>query len=108
MLSIQTQVSDQRAILWCTGRIVRGEEATILRNTVLAQDSESVVIVLSNVDEIDAGGLGVLVELEQWATSNHRKLKLLNPVRRVCEVLEATHLYSVIEVCRTDAAHLAA
>ncbi len=108
MLSIQTQVSDQLAVLWCTGRIVRGEEATMLRDAVLAQDRESVVIVLSNVDEIDAGGLGVLVELEQWAQTNHRKLKLLNPVRRVREVLEATHLYSVIEVCRSDAAHLAA
>ncbi len=108
MLSIQTQVSDEVAVLWCTGRIVRGEEATILRNTVLAQDRQSVVIVLSNVDEIDAGGLGVLVELEQWAQANQRKLKLLNPVRRVREILETTRLYSVIEVCRSDAAHLAA
>ncbi len=108
MLSIQTQVSEQLAVLWCTGRIVRGEEANVLREAVQAQDRESVVIVLSNVDEIDAGGLGTLVELEHWALANHRKLKLLNPVRRVREVLETTHLYSVIEICRSDAAHLAA
>lgn len=103
MLRTEIETSGQIAVVRCAGRIVRGEEAAALRQAVLAQDRECILVVLSDVTAIDAGGLGVLVELEKWAEANHRTLKLLNPTAAVREVLEATRLYSVLDVCSDDA-----
>lgn len=103
MLQVDIQVSGNTSVVRCAGRILRGQEAARLRDAVLSQTTERIVIVLSQVKDIDAGGLGALIELQGWAKATRRELKLLNPVRNVREVLQATRLTSVLDVCRGDA-----
>ncbi len=103
MLRIEVEVCEQAAVVHCAGRIVQGQETVELRRAVEAQDKRSISIVLSQVSAIDAGGLGVLVDLANWADATHRHLTLVNPVRRVRELLERTKLYSVLDVSRSEA-----
>jgi hypothetical protein len=57
------------------------------------------VLDLAGVDGIDAGGLGVLLGLRQWARSSSRMFKLMNVTKTVEEILELTHLQRGFEFC---------
>jgi anti-anti-sigma factor len=57
------------------------------------------VLDLARVDSIDAGGLGVLLGLRQWARSGSRMFKLMNVTKTVEEILELTHLQHGFEFC---------
>ena len=48
---------------------------------------------------IDAGGLGVLLGLREWARSNAIMFKLMNAGNKVEQVLELTRLDRVFESC---------
>ena len=62
MLNVTIQHSEDMAVLRCVGRIVAGDEANTLRKAVLSQaNSRTVVLDLTRVDAIDAGGMGLLV-----------------------------------------------
>ena len=71
---------------------MRGQEAA-LRNAVLQEKLARVVVLdLSDVDSIDAGGLTLLVSLHRWTENNRTHLKLVNPSVFVHEMLTRTHL----------------
>jgi anti-anti-sigma factor len=83
----------------CVGRIVRGAEVCTLRNAVFAEkDIRIVVIDLSDVDMLDAGGLTALLALQQWAQSRKVQLKLVNPSHFVNEVLTRTGMDRVFDI----------
>ena len=96
---LTTEYSLQVTVLHCYGRLVHGDGAQALRQAVMSQDENHFAIDLSGVAAIDAAGLGVLAELEKWATARGGAIQLLNPSARVLEVLKATGLNSVIEIC---------
>lgn len=98
MLTIDIQSSQKTAVLRCSGQIVYGEGADALRRVAMSQDKDRVVIDLSAVGAIDAAGLGVLVELQNWADNSNRTLQLLKPCNRVREILETTRLSFVFEI----------
>jgi hypothetical protein len=50
------------------------------------------VLDLAQVDRIDAGSLGVLLGLREWARSNAIRLRLMNVTNQVEHVLELTRL----------------
>src|SRR4051812_2487791 len=52
-------------VVECSGRIIFGDEAALLRETVKAMlpDTRQIVLNLKNVSYIDSGGLGTLVGL---------------------------------------------
>jgi anti-anti-sigma factor len=86
------------AILCLQGRMVRGETAT-LRNAVHSQSEVSaVVLALAGVSTIDAGGLGVMLELRQQTQSKGIAFKLINVTKLVSRLLEITRLNSVFEI----------
>jgi anti-anti-sigma factor len=98
MLNVTVQTVRKTATLRCRGRIVAGDEAWLLRQAVLAQaDKIAVIIDLSLVDAIDAGGLGLLLELLAWASSRRMHLRLVHATRRVQQVVEATHLIHILD-----------
>lgn len=99
MLILATHDLGDVKVFECTGRIVFGC-ADILRSAILRQSrARTVLLDLGAVDAIDAAGLGVLVSLRTWATETGRTIKLMNLTPRVEELLELTHLRSVLEVC---------
>ena len=98
MLSIHTTRLGNVAVLFVQGQIVRGE-TDALRRTVLAQvEASAVVLDLAKVNTIDAGGLGVMLELREHTQSRGIEFRLKNVTRLVCRVLEITRLNSVFDV----------
>jgi len=57
------------------------------------------VLDLARVDRIDAAGLGVLLDLREWARFGTSVFKLMNVTKKVEEILELTHLLNVFEFC---------
>jgi anti-anti-sigma factor len=98
MLKVHARNSGNVAILCLQGRIVHGETAP-LRNAVDAQSRVSAVVLdLARVSAVDAGGLGVMLELRAQSQSRGVGFKLINVTTFVRSVLEVTHLDSVFEV----------
>jgi len=99
MLTIKVEKTGDVAIVRCVGRIVRGAELRTLRDAVFAeQDIRIVVIDLSDVEMLDAGGLTALLSLLQWARNRNVQLKLVNASHFVNEVLTRTGLDHVFDI----------
>lgn len=89
MLELGIERISELAIVECKGRIVRSEAAFKLRRTVTSlEDSQIVVLDLSDVSAIEGGGLGMLQFLERWAFDHEIRFKLFNPTKAVRERLE--------------------
>ncbi len=100
MLNATAQKLGDSTVLRCPRRIVIGPAYAILRNAVLGQThTRTLILDLGQVDRIDAGGLGVLLGLREWAYSHAIRLRLMNVMPLVEKVLELTKLDSVFEFC---------
>jgi anti-anti-sigma factor len=103
MLNATAQKLGDCTVLRCQGRIVIGDAYAILRNAVLRQTHTTTLILdLAQVDRIDAGGLGVLLGLREWAYSQAIRFLLMNVMNRVEHVLELTKLDRVFEFCSVE------
>src|SRR5262249_8521795 len=91
MLRVHITIFGNVAVLCVQGRIVRGE-TEVLRNAVLQQRASVVVLDLARADTIDAGGLGVLLELRQYTQSKGIEFRLKNVTKLVRQILEITRL----------------
>ena len=75
-----------------TGGIVFGE-SHILRHAVFSHPYIAIAVLdMAEVTAMDAAGLGLLVELRNWAYTKRIQLKLLNLTPRVANLLNRTHL----------------
>jgi len=97
VLKVANQKLGGVAILRCQGRIVRGQETAILC-AAAQQNGRDVILDLSQVNAIDAGGLGALVSLRAAGIC----LKLMDPTARVREILRLTKLDSIFEICESE------
>ena len=96
------QVEDV-AVVHCTGRIVRAEELSRLRDAVTSLSKiRFIVLDLSGVPMLDAAGLGMLVFLHNWTRANGIQLKLVDPSKLVREMLERTGLTSVLHISSVE------
>jgi anti-anti-sigma factor len=99
MLTIDVEKTGDVAVVRCSGRIVRGEAIRTLRSAVVSEgDTRIVVLDLSEVETIDAGGLTALVSLHHWTGNRGIQLKLVNPSHFVNEMLQRTGLNRVFEI----------
>jgi len=93
-------LSDGILIVDCAGRVIFGEETSLLREQVkglLAQNTR-IVLNLADVTYIDSGGLGTLVALYTTARSAGGSIKLARLTQRVGDLLQVTKLLTVFEV----------
>ncbi len=102
-LEFQVERLHDVAVVNCSGRMVRGAALDQLRRSIeeLTEQRERVrilVLDVSNVDHLDAGGLGTLLLVRRWATRNGATMKLVNPPVFFRRLLEATHLNAVFEI----------
>jgi anti-anti-sigma factor len=98
MLKVHAKNLGTIAILCLQGRMVRGETAA-LRNAVHSQSGvNTLVLDLARVGTVDAGGLGVMLELREQTQAKGIDFKLMNVTKLVSRVLEITRLNSVFEV----------
>jgi anti-anti-sigma factor len=99
MLTITVDRNGVLSVVRCRGRIVRGQEVHTLRTAVLAEkQSRMIVLDLSEVESLDAGGLNTLVSLHTWAGSRSVALKLANPSPFVHQLLRRTRLDRVLDI----------
>ncbi len=103
-LKISTRDVDGVRIVDCYGRIIFGEEAAELRQTVkqFLMEARPVVLNLRDVTVLDSSGAGTLVSLNVSAQTNHKRLKLANLNPRVRDVLAITRLLSVFEIYASE------
>jgi len=100
---IRTEQTGDVAVLQCAGRIVRAQALSLLKGTVTGLSQMRVVVLdLSEVEMVDAGGLGVLVSLHNWACAKDIQLKLVNPSRLVRKTLALTRLTSVLHISSVE------
>jgi len=103
MLNATAQKLGDSTILRCQGRIVIGAAYAILRKAVLGQThTRTLILDLAQVDRIDAGGLGVLLGLREWAYCQAIRFQLMNVTNQVEHVLELTKLDCVFEFCSVE------
>ena len=102
-LDIKIEQTSDVAVLECRGRMVRGEALHFLRDAVTSLSRLRVVVLdLSEVEMLDAGGLGMLVFLHRWTRTAGIQLKLVNPSSLAMEMLIRTGLTSVLHVSSID------
>jgi anti-sigma B factor antagonist len=104
-LKLATRTKDGVQIVDCNGRIVFGEESSLLRDTVKKAVSENnrIVLNLGEVNYIDSGGLGTLVALRTTAQNAGGTIKLVNLTKRVGDLLQVTKLLTVFDVYNSEA-----
>jgi len=104
-LKLATHTKEGILIVDCTGRIVFGDESSLLRETVKKAVSENnrIVLNLGDVSYIDSGGLGTLVALRTSAQNAGGTIKLTNLTKRVGDLLQVTKLLTVFDVYNSEA-----
>lgn len=97
MLDVYIENRNGVIILHCVGRIVRGDETSILCSAAHLQ-GRNVILDLRQVDAIDAAGIGALISLQAAGIY----LKLADPTDPVREMLRVTKLDSIFEICESQ------
>src|SRR5215468_360379 len=99
MLETRIERVAEAAIIHVHGSIAVGLGLEGFRETVVSLSDASVVIIdLANVSKIDAGGLGILLQLREQVQSKGGEFRLMNVTDLVDQILEISHLDSVFEV----------
>ena len=104
-LALATRTTDGIVVLDCSGRIVSGEESSLLRATVkkAISDNPRILLNLGEVDYIDSAGLSTLVALRTTALNAGGAMKLTNLTKRVSDLLQITKLLTVFDVYNSEA-----
>jgi anti-anti-sigma factor len=98
-LKFQVECLQDVAVVNCSGRMVRGAALDQFRRRIEQLERVRVLVLdVSEVDHLDAGGLGTLLLVRRWAMQKSAKMKLVNPPVFFRRLLEATHLTSVFEI----------
>jgi len=104
-LKLATRNKDGILVVDCSGRIVFGEESSLLRDTVkkIISENKRIVLNLGEVSYIDSGGLGTLVSLHTSAQNAGGTIKLAILTKRVGDLLQVTKLLTVFDVYNSEA-----
>ena len=104
-LKLTKRTVDGILVVECSGRIVFGEESSLLRDEIrnaIQQNTKRIVLNLGDVNYIDSGGLGTLVALHTTAHNAGASIKLANLTKRVGDLLQVTKLLTVFEVYNSE------
>jgi anti-sigma B factor antagonist len=109
-LKMEKRLDNGITIVSCYGRIMFGEEANALRDSLKQALSKTprMVLNLSGVTYIDSGGLGTLVGVYSSARGAGADIKLTGLGQRLRDVLQITKLATVFEVYDSEQEAVAA
>lgn len=98
-LKFQVECLQDVVVVSCAGRMVRGAALDQLRRRIEQIERVRVLVLdVSEVDHLDAGGIGTLLLIKRWANQNSARMKLVDPPAFFSHILEATCLTSVFEI----------
>jgi anti-anti-sigma factor len=99
MLTIDVEKTLDVVVVRCCGRLVRGGAISVLKNAVISEGNTRIVVLdMSDLITIDAGGLTALVALHHWTSERGIQLKLVNPSHFVLETLQKLQLDHVFDI----------
>ena len=104
-LKLTKRTVDGILAIECSGRIVFGEESSLLRDEVkkaITDGNKRIVLNLGEISYIDSGGLGTLVALHTSARNVGANIKLAGLTKRVGDLLQVTKLLTVFDVHNTE------
>ncbi len=96
-------------IVDAAGRITMGDGSDVMlrdkMRSLVQQGERKLLLNLADVNYVDSAGLGEIVQAYATATKNGGTLKLLNPTKRLRDLLSITKLLTVFETfdSETDA-----
>jgi anti-sigma B factor antagonist len=96
-------------ILDLSGPITLGESSALFGKTIreLANnDGTKILLNLRDVSAIDSAGIGELVRAHILVKTKRSEMKLLNPTKKIHDLLDVTRLLRVMEVFTDEASAL--
>ena len=98
MLKVHAKNLGTVAVLCLQGQIVNGETEILRKAVHSLSEVGAVILDLARVTTVDAGGLGVMLELREQVQAKGIGFKIMNVSKPLARVLEVTRLDSVFEV----------
>jgi len=108
-LVVNTRKSGDVCVATVSGRLTLGDGVGTMRDAIrqiVKEGHQKVLIDLADVSYVDSSGLGVLVAGFASVANQGGRLKLLNVISRVQDLLLITKLYTVFEVFEDEATAL--
>jgi len=109
-VSIETRRTDSDiAVIDVAGRLSAGETGLKFRGEFqrfVADGVKDFVVNLARVSYIDSSGLGELITSHNSLRNSGGAVKLLNPPRRIRDLLQMTRLLGVFEIFEDETAAL--
>jgi anti-sigma B factor antagonist len=105
-MQTSTRKVDDVAIVDVSGRITLGEGNVMLREIVrelVEKGNNKILLHLHDVGYVDSSGMGELVKTYTTVRNQGGQLKLLNPSKRVSDLLQMTRLASVFDIQSDEA-----
>ena len=93
-------------VLELSGRLVMGDGDEPLKGKVrdlMKQGATHVMLNMTDVTYIDSAGLGALVGVSLSARHQGRVITLVNPSKRLIELLTTARLQNVVKCCASEA-----
>ena len=87
------------------GLLLLGESSAVLGQAIselIRKERSKIILNFRDVTAIDSAGVGELVAAYTETTSRGGWLKLLDPPKKICDMLELTKLSRVLEVHTTE------
>lgn len=99
MLNMTSENMGEIMVVRCAGRLLRGAGCEDLVHVVKAGGKSRIILLdLSGVELVDAGGLSALITAHHWARKQGIQLKLVNPSGLVYDILVRTKLDQVLNI----------
>ena len=98
MLKVHAKKSDSVEVLCLEGQIINGDTETLRNAVEFASDVSDIILDLSNVNLVDAHGLGVLLQLREQTLASGIHFELINVNENLSRVFEITRLDTVFEI----------
>ena len=84
-----------------SGMFMLGESSAVLRNAIrelISKRQSKIILNFRDVSSIDSAGVGELVAAYTEIRRIEGRVRLLNPPKKVCDILELTQLSKVFQV----------
>ena len=110
-MQLEERIAGDVAIVTVTGEITlkRGGDVMLHDRVrrLIQQGHKGVLVDLTGVSYVDSAGLGELVQAHSITKNNGGSLKLLNPTKRLRDLLVATNLTTILDTYDDEAQALA-